>query len=397
MNAFLQILHKQCAKTNELYNISNLENNVQCHFDLTEKTYDYELKKPDLNYCDKLIIITFNILLLTPFYNTKTKFDFLSSIRDNIFYDDSIKNMIYKIFYEVQKKYHVLNRLLYRYKYRKAPIAIDTDLSLSNIKSSPTTMTILQNNQKYLFTLFDLKKLIDSSLSNSPYHFSHPLPIKNPYNNMPFEKSTLYNIYFFMKKSDFVIPTLFHLYFLSNFNLSKFQQENEVMIQKVHLKQYLHNLSEKETKSEIIYMLKQNKYTKKIKIDAEFPRDKLIEIFRPYLELFYKQNYSIDLNTRIMSKNELHVKLKDFYNFNPIFGRKYIINTKQTANSIMNTNHIQFQKKDYNKNYDVSHIIIGDNNNEVNDSDDESESTSEDDDSIIIETNRTRNIHVFHI
>ena len=89
--------------------------------------------------------------------------------------------------------------------------------------------------------------------------------------------------------------------------------------------------------------------------------------------------------------------VKITYNFNPIFGRKYIINTKQNTNSSMNTNHIQFKKKDYNKNYDVSHIIIGDNNNEVNDSDDESESTSEDDDSIIIETNRTRNIHVFHI
>lgn len=399
MNAFLQLLHKQCAKTNELYNVSHMQNSQQYNFDLTDKTYNYELKSNPLHYCDKLIIITFNILLLTPFYNTKTKFDFLSSIRDNKFYDDSIKVMIYNIFYEVQKKYHVLNRLVYRYKYKKAPIAIDTDLSLSNIKSSHTTMTILQNNQKYLFTLFDLKRLIDTSLSNSPYHFSHPLPIKNPYNNLPFEKSVLYNMYFFMKKSDFVIPTLFHLYFLSNFNLSKFQEENEVMIQKVHLKQYLHNLSSKETKSEIIYMLKQNKYTKKIKIDAEFPRDKLIEIFRPYLELFYKQSYSIDLNTRIMAKNELYIKLKDFYYFNPIFGRKYIVNNKnqQTTNSSMNTNHIQFQKKNYNKNYDVSHIIVGDNNNEVNDSDDDSDSSSEDDDVTIIETNRTRNIHAFRV
>lgn len=398
MNAFLQILHKQCAKTNELYNVSHMQNSHQYNFDITDKTYNYEVKQSTLDYCDKLIIITFNILLLTPFYNTKTKFNFLSSVRDNIFYDNSVKEMIYQIFYEVQKKYHVLNRLLYRYKYSRSHIAIDTDLSLSDIKSSHTTMSILQNNQKYLFTLFDLKKIIDTSLSNSPYHFSHPLPIKNPYNNMPFEKSVLYNIYFFMKKSDFVIPTLFHLYFLSNFNLSKFQEENEVMIQKVHLKQYLHNLSAKETKAEIIYMLKQNKYTKKIKIDVEFPTDKLIEIFKPYLELFYKQNYSIDLNTRIMAKNELYTKLKDFYNFNPLFGRKIIFNNKkQHVNSSMNTNHIQFQKKDYNKNYNISHVTLCDINNDVNDSDDENESDSSSEDDNIIETNRTRNIHVFRV
>jgi hypothetical protein len=400
MNAFLQILHKQCAKTNELYNVSQMQNSKQYEFDLTDKTYNYELKPSTLEYCDKLIIITFNILLLTPFYNTKTKFDFLSSIRDNKFYDDSVKNMIYEVFYQVQKKYHLLNRFAYRYKYRKATIAIDSDLSLTKIKSSHTTMTILQNNQKYLFTLFDLKRIIDTSLSNSPYHFSHPLPIKNPYNNLPFEKSVLYNMYFFMKKSDFVIPTLFHQYFLSNFNLNKFQEDNEVIIQKVHLKQHLRNLSLKDSKREILYMLKQNKYTKKMKIDAEFPSDKLIEIFKPYLDLFYTQNYSIDLNARTIAKNDLYIKLKDFYIFNPIFGRKCIVNKNQTNTiSSMNTKHIQFQKKNYNKNYDTSHIALCGNNNEANDSDSDNESYSstEDDEVTIIEPNRTRDIHVFRV
>jgi hypothetical protein len=401
MNAFLQILHKQCAKTNELYEVSKLDNSDKTRFSLVNNTYNYELKNCSLEYFDKLVIITFNILLLTPIYNTKTKFGFLSSIRDNKFYDDTTKQIIYEIFYEVQKKYNALNRLAYRYKYSRSPIAINTDLSLANIKSSnKNTIIILQNNQKYLFTLFDLKKIIDTSLSNSPYHFSHPLPIKNPYNNMPFEKSNLYNIYFFMKKSDFVIPTLFHQYFLCNFNLSKFQEENEVLIQKFHLTQYLRNLSSKDLKKEILFMLKQNKYSKKIKIDPEFPTDKLIEIFKPYLELFYKQSYSIDTNAKIMAKNELHIKLKVFYNFNPIFGRKTISKKKQENDKLcLNDNHIQFQKRNYNKNYDISHITLCDNNNIIdNESESESDtSTSSEEDNNIVGNNRTRNIHVFHV
>ena len=64
MNAFLQILHKQCAKTNELYKISNIENSYHCQFDITDKTYNYEIKQSTLDYCDKLIIITFNIFLV---------------------------------------------------------------------------------------------------------------------------------------------------------------------------------------------------------------------------------------------------------------------------------------------------------------------------------------------
>jgi len=395
MNAFLQILHKQTAETNELYNMSKLENTLQSKLELTNKTYNYELKIPELDDYSKLVKITFNILLLTPLFNVRTKFDFLDSVRNNIFFNDSIKNMIYETFYDVQKKYHLLNRLAFRYKYRKAPIAIDTDLSLSNIKSSRTTMTILQNNQKYLFTLFDLKKIIDTSLSNSPYHFSQPLPIKNPYNNLPFDKAILYNIYFFMKKSDFVMPTLFHQYFLSNFNLSKFQEDNEPVIQKIHLKQYLRNLSPKELKGEILYMLKQNRFSKKIKIDPAFPIDKLIDIFTPYLELFYTQIYSFDLNAKTIAKNQLYWKLKEFYKFNPTFGRKYFVSKNTQEIVSVNERHMKFEKPNYNKNYRDSHIILCDNDNDI-DSDDDSESDS-DDNVTIIEHDRNHNIHVFRV
>jgi hypothetical protein len=391
MNAFLQLLHKQTAQTNELYNMSKLENTLQSKLELTDKTYNYELKIPELDDYSKLVKITFNILLLTPMFNTRTKFDFLDSVRNNIFFNDSIKNMIYETFYDVQKKYHLLNRLAFRYKYRKAPIAIDTDLSLSNIKNLHTTMTILQNNQKYMFTLFDLKKIIDVSLSNSPYHFSHPLPIKNPYNNLPFDKATLYNIYFFMKKSDFVMPTLFHQYFLSNFNLSKFQEDNEPMIQKIYLKQYLRNLSPKELKGEILYMLKQNRFSKKIKIDPTFPIDKLIDIFTPYLELYYTQIYSFDLNAKTIAKNQLYWKLKEFYKFNPIFGRKIFVNDKNETTSYINDRHMKFEKPNYNKNYRDSHIVLYD-----NDIDSDSDSDSEDD-VTIVEHIRNHNIHVFRV
>jgi len=398
MNVFLQILHKQTSLTNELYNISKLEHTDQSKLELTEKTFDYELKIPDLSCYDKLIIITINILLLTPMFNTRTKFGFLGSIRDNQFYDDNTKTMLYNTFNKAQKRYHLLNRLVYRYKYNKSRIAIDTDLSLAKIKISHTSMAILQNNQKYIFTLFDLKKIIENSLSNSSYHFSHPLPIKNPYNNLPFDKATLYNIYFFMKASDFVMPTLFHQYFLSNFNLSKFQEENESIIQKYHLKQYLRNLSVKELKSEILYMLKQNKFSKKIKIDPEFPRDKLVEIFRPYLEIYYTQIYSFDLNAKTIAKNKLYYKLKEFYKFNPAFGRKYIVN-KDSENIVsVNDCHIKFQKTNYNQNYDNSHIVLFDNDNDCDNSDIDSDSdTDSDDDYTIIENRRNNSISFFRV
>ena len=53
-----------------------------------------------------------------------------------------------------------------------------------------------------------LKKIVQKSLSNSDEMYSDPLPIKNPYNNLPFSKSNLYTLYFFIKKSDYVMPVI---------------------------------------------------------------------------------------------------------------------------------------------------------------------------------------------
>ena len=64
--------------------------------------------------------------------------------------------------------------------------------------------------------------IINNALSNSPDFFSVPLVIKNPYNNVPFNKSTLYNIYFNIMSKTYIVSELIHKFFLTNFDINKF-------------------------------------------------------------------------------------------------------------------------------------------------------------------------------
>lgn len=365
MNTFFQIMHKQNAESDELYKFSKLEHTKECINAVAELNFNYELKLPELSLQDRVMKTIIQMFITSPMSNTRAKFDFIGTIRDNLFVDQAMKENIYLKFYKAQRKYHILNRLIHKYKFRTAPYAIQTDLVLTPISQSQhNVMTILQNGQKYLFTISDLKKIIEGALTHSPFHFSSPLPIKNPYNNIPFDKSTLYNIYFFMKYGNFVMSTLFHQYFLSNFNLKMFQDENEVLIQKTHVSQFIRNSDIKDLRYEILIMLKQHKYSKMLQINRDFPTDRLVEIFKPYLALYYMELYSFDVNARQNSKLQLQNKLRQFYEHNPKFGLKYYITEK---NIVFNTkirmikydqDHIPFYKKETINNFNNSHLIL---------------------------------------
>jgi hypothetical protein len=82
-----------------------------------------------------------------------------------------------------------------------------------------------------------------------------------------------------------------------------------------------------------------NKTTKKILINDEFPKKRLIKIMKPYLMLYLQSYYSfvpIIKNNAIVLLNS---KLKKFQKFNPKFGRKiYKLGFKNYPN---------FKKKSY--------------------------------------------------
>jgi hypothetical protein len=221
------------------------------------------------------------------------------------------------------------------------------------------TFVLIQNKSKYLFNLNDIVKIIETAITNAPSFFPEPKYAKNPFNNEVFNSATLYNVYFKMKSSERLISTLFHLYFLSNFDINKFALNNEPFLRETTIQKYIYNSPYTILHKSIITMLKTNYYTRKLSIHTEFPEELLVEIFKPFLYYYYITNYDIQGTQRIGNyKRILYTKLRKFYEYNITFGRKImhvkprIFNAKVKGGTTItfNSNHISFHNIYINEN-----------------------------------------------
>jgi hypothetical protein len=283
--------------------------------------------------------------------NTHSKFSSLNYILNNSFYSNELKEKLFDIFSKAQKHYFAFSRLSYIYKLNKYKIVVSDDLMLNSLDiNHENTFILIDNKSKYLFGLNDLITIIETAIGNSPNFFSEPLFPNNPYNKQQLTISTLYNIYFKMKSSTRVISTLFHFFFLDEFNLNKFSEHYEPFIRENSIKKYVFNSHFTTLHSGVLAMLKSNPYTRLYSIHKDFPKETLVDIFRPFLFYYYIYNYDIKGTSKIYNyKRILHIKLKAFYEYNKTFGRRFIKITRLLNKTIKkeynyNSEHISFYK-----------------------------------------------------
>jgi len=254
------------------------------------------------------------------------KFHWLSGLLKNIFFTKELKEKLIEFFGKVNKNLAAFSRLAYLYKFKKAPVKIRTDIFLNPIKETDKNVMQVfdsQNLCKYLFTISDLIQIIKKSLMHSPNFFSDPSDCKNPYTNIPFNKSTLYNIYFYVKCRNYIMPQLFQNFFIENFDLEAFRKNNLYLIRESSIEDYVNNMDTEEAVDYIFLMIK-NCYQKNIFISDEFPKKKLIEIMKPYLHYYFISLYSLSIEKKRDYFEKLQKKMKRFFSFNPKFGRKYV-------------------------------------------------------------------------
>lgn len=301
--------------SNKIINPNN--NPLSNHYDITDPVQP--------------IVKTFFAHFITCPQAYKNKFYFLYETHNSFFLLPHYKSHFLDLFCKVQKTYHSFQRLAYLFKYKKAKTVVTTDMALNEInENQKNIMCIFHNRSKYLFRIQDLIQIINAALTQSYNFFAEPIHIKNPFNNLPFDKSTLYNIYFYIKFNTILYPELVFKFFQVNFDLSYFLYYNEPLLREYAIKDYATKSPNNILYKDIMNMLTifNEQYKKdddKIIIDSNFPKDRLIKVMKPYILLYFNITYSLTPIVKEQSKRELIYKLKKFQQFNPRFGQKKII------------------------------------------------------------------------
>lgn len=317
-------------------------------------------------------------------YSTRAKFQQLQMALSNIFCNDPQKDRIVKMFSRTQAAYRGFSKFAFLYRWKKATIQIDADLCMNELSPNhPRVFTLYQNRLKYLFSAKDMINIIQGNLSHTSSFHPQPLLTKNPYTNVLLTHTHLYNIYFFIRNSDYMMPELFHGYFTCNFDTFEFHIKYESIIVDHSIKNFIYT-----SHHDILYpilkdMLRSYKpILKDICIHKDFPKQTLVTIFKPYLHLFFIHSHgSYGSYQHCNADFVLKRKLKRFVAYNPSFGRRYRHlhndeNMKKYVKYTFDEKHIHFycerQEEHHTIVYVEENVEEEDNDSEF-DSDDEEE------------------------
>jgi hypothetical protein len=264
-----------------------------------------------------------------------SRFDFLTYTYFNIFNQRYQSNYM-RLFYLTQKMYRGFTQLARLYKYRRANVFNTCDLVMNDFSrealvyprrwsdDNPRVWSVLQNKTLFFFSQRDLCQAWNSALSNMPYFIQDPLALKNPYNNVPFHHGDLHNIWLFLRQGSMKIPRLIYYFHRCNFCLKLFAERHGDDIREVGFLNFVNNETPRLMMDCIDDMVED--HAEWIKIDPDFPRDRLMEVMRPYVYLFLCVRY----NTKNRNKNKqlLRKLLLKFHMVSPTFGRKLVTTSR---------------------------------------------------------------------
>jgi hypothetical protein len=293
------------------------------------------------------------------------KLEKLDTVLNSTLYNTKTKREFFQTFCHVQKVYWALNRFAFLCKWKRTHTQVTYDLLLNEIlvDKKSLSLCLFHEGRKYWFLYRDLLKMLQTALTQSSGFFCAPVALKNPFNNVIFNKSALYNIYFGLRfYTSLHIPEIVHSFFRCNFDLSKFMIDFEHELRECSIQNYVRNLPPDGAVQEIKGMLEWfNKDMPKkyhIKFHNEFPREEICLAFRRYLIDYFMADYSLIVNKKVAALLKLKAKLTRFKKKNPCYGRKVLkINKNKKTVATFITSFVSDEPYETTREFMKSHLV----------------------------------------
>lgn len=258
----------------------------------------------------------------------------LDDIDRNVWYSPRIRDIMRALYYKTHRIRAALLRFVRIWRFKRSAIQVSTDLYMAPLDPAcKRTFKLLQDGRIYLFSLQDLTNLIVSAITHhNVIGYSrlehYPKTIKNPYTNIPLEKSDLCNIYFRMRDVHADAPEMIRRFFRCEFNIYRFAKENRRELEIVGVRAICKNMSKPALHDTAIMLL--SRYATHAprgatvrfnypQIHPDFPKDALVHKLRPYLELCFLAQYTSD--GQYEYEPLLKRRMGELFKQNPYFGQ----------------------------------------------------------------------------
>ena len=242
-------------------------------------------------------------------------------------YESVLKIKFEAMYLEAKKKKNRLQYFLKLYLWKKAVNSnIEQDLfmnELTNFKDK-FIVSVLEQKTIYKFRISDIVNLWYLALTKTEQLFVVPLNVKNPYTNMEFSKSALYNIYFKLLESGFIIPNLITSYVKYNLDIKMFTIRNYPELKELAILTFIKEGSYMEKFEHIINMLHDFRrdidYYTISSAATRHVQKKAVRIFNGHLCLYLESKFSCNPLIKEESEKRVKEKLKKLLEEKPRFG-----------------------------------------------------------------------------
>lgn len=279
---------------------------------------------------------------LTSLANIKEKYTIIKLIIQNEFMNEKERAKLLEIISENQKLYLILCRINNKYKFLKSKTYDnDYDLHGENLSEIPSEqkITIFHENMKYVFKLTNLVSIINHSLSKCEEFFVESEPIKNPYTNIAFNISILYNIYFTIKRTCINMPILFEMYFKCGFCIHKFKTTYEPYILDEYIKSYFKDLTQNKLCTlcyEILQKYKRaSRKLREFNFHRRYPKDTMVKKMKPIIQKYLFVKHSQNQGYRFECERTIIRDLGTLITNDKEFGKPVIKKTKRTGTHVV--------------------------------------------------------------